>query len=116
MPPNPFRVMIYTWSIWYMYMFYQLSGFREDDLTHFLIISLWQGTKESWKPVTLECPVPNVGRNGLRINVETDGRRTFGPGELKLRLNTLYQLNLSIALEVWSPEFPRIAISIEFWV
>lgn len=94
-----------------MYMFYQLSGFREDDLTHFLIISLWQGTKESWKPVTLECP-----RNGLRINVETDGRRTFGSGELKLRLKTLYQLNLSIALEVWSPEFPRIAISIEFWV
>lgn len=99
-----------------MYMFYQLSGFREDDLTHFLINSPWQGSKESWKPVTLECPVPNVGRNGLRINVETDGRRTFGPGELKLRLNTLYQLNLSIALEVWSPEFPRIAINIEFWV
>lgn len=64
-------------------MFYQLSGFREDDLTHFLINSPWQGSKESWKPVTLECPVPNVGRNGLRINVETDGRRTFGPGELK---------------------------------
>lgn len=50
-------------------MFYQLSCFREDDLTHFLINSPWQGSKESWKPVTLECPVPNVGRNGLRINV-----------------------------------------------